>query len=241
MRWDGYGIVKDDIRRICKMVGICMLNSRQQCIYEWIYDKLQLPAYADVFRGAAILLNQRSPGYVTFVAHAGRDIMNGLARTVRGDKRQQVQYVEHLDKIAKNWNDQWGGSSGFSTSEELSHHDSGSSHHEIPHTVCGMLQKLIDEHKRGRDKREESNDVFFSTFLRYKDKDRIPENFMREWKDAKNWFQKYAHIGKDISGAEMEAQAEKFFTFLESMLHVAASSQYERIGGIDEILDETNR
>ena len=223
------------------MFGICMLNSRQQCIYEWINNKLQLPAYADVFRGAAILLNHRSPGYMTFVAHAGREIMNGLARTVRGDKRQQVQYVEHLNRIAKNWNDQWGGSNGFSASGELSHHDSESSHHEIPHDVCEMLQKLIDDHKRGRDRREESNDVFFATFLRYKDKDRIPENFMKDWKDAKRWFQEYAHIGKDISGTEMGAQAEKFFTFLESMLYVAASSQYERIGGIDEILDETNR
>ena len=40
--------------------------------------------------------------------------------------------------------------------------------------------------------------------------------------------------------AEVETQTEKFFLFLESMLHAAASSQYERIGGIDEILDETN-
>ena len=217
-----------------------MLNPRQQRIYEWINDKLQLPTYADVFKGAAILLNHRSPGYVTFVAHAGREIMNGLACTVGGYKRQQVQYVDHLDKIAKSWNDQWGGSSGFSPSEESSHHDSESSHHEIPHDVCEMLQKLIDDHKNGRGRSEASDDIFFSTFLRYKDKDRIPGNFMREWKDAKRWFQKCAHI-KDISGTEMETQAEKSFGFLESMLYVAAISQYERIGGIDEILDETNR
>lgn len=222
------------------MFGICMLSYRQQRIYEWINDTLQLPAYADVFRGAAILLNQRSPGYVTFVAHAGRDIMNGLAHTVRGDKRQQVQYVDHLNKIAKKWNDQWGGSSGFSDSEELSHHDSESSHHEISHDVCEMLQELIDDHREGRTRSEENNDVFFITFLRYEG-DKIPGNLIREWKDARRWFREYAHIGKDIYGTEMEAQAKKFFTFLESMLHVAASSQYERIGEIDEILDETNR
>lgn len=166
--------------------------------------------------------------------------MNGLAHTVRGDKRQQVQYVDHLNKIAKKWNDQWGGSSGFSDSEELSHHDSESSHHEISHDVCEMLQELIDDHREGRTRSEENNDVFFITFLRYEG-DKIPGNLIREWKDARRWFREYAHIGKDIYGTEMEAQAKKFFTFLESMLHVAASSQYERIGEIDEILDETNR
>ena len=103
-----------------------------------------------------------------------------------------------------------------------------------------MLQKLIDEHKEGRIRSAESNEVFFSTFLRYEDRDRIPGNFMREWKGARKWFEEYAHIGKDTSTAEVETQTEQFFLFLESMLHAAASSQYERIGGIDEILDETN-
>ena len=103
-----------------------------------------------------------------------------------------------------------------------------------------MLQELIDEHREGRIRSAESNEVFFSTFLRYEDKDRIPGNFMREWKDARKWFEECAHIGKDTSMAEVETQTEKFFLFLESMLHAAASSQYERIGEIDEILDETN-
>ena len=215
------------------MARLYILSPKQQHIYEWINDTLQLPVYADVFRGASVLLNQRPPGYVTFVAHAGRDIMNGLARAVRGDKRQQVQYVAHLNKIATDWNDQWVASIGFSDSEEPSHH-------EIPHTVCVMLQELIDEHREGRIRSAESNEVFFSTFLRYEDKDRIPGNFMREWKDARKWFEECTHIGKDTSMAEVETQTERFFLFLESMLHAAASSQYERIGGIDEILDETN-
>ena len=159
--------------------------------------------------------------------------MNGLARTVRGDKRQQVQYVDYLNKIATDWNNQWGSPIGFSASEEPSHH-------EIPHAVCVMLKTLIDDHREGRIRKAESNEVFFFTFLRYEDRGRIPGNFMREWEDARKWFEECAHIGKDTSMAEVETQTEKFFLFLESMLHAAASSQYERIGGIDEILDETN-
>ena len=76
------------------------LNTRQVRIYKWINDTLHLPVYADLFGGAAIFLRGKPPGYVTFVAHAGRELMNGLARTVRGDERQLVQYVDHLDEIA---------------------------------------------------------------------------------------------------------------------------------------------
>lgn len=211
-----------------------MLNTRQQRIYEWINDELHLSAYADVFRGAAILLNQRPPGYVTFVAHAGRDIMNGLVRTVRGDVRRQVQYVDHLDKIAASWNDQWGSSIEFPVSEEPDYYD-------IPRNICVMLRSLIDDHRQGRKRREETDVVFFLEFLRYDDRDKIPRNFMEEWRDAKKGFNEYAHIRKDILSAEVEPQIAKHFLFLEGMLHAAASSQYERIGEINEILDETNR
>ena len=160
--------------------------------------------------------------------------MNGLARTVRGDERQLVQYVDHLDEIALAWDDQWGMPIGFSESEQPSHQ-------EIPRATLVKLQALIDEHREGRLRSEETNEVFFSTFLSYHDKDNIPGNFKSEWKDAKNWFQKHVHARKEIFGGEAVTQIEKHFSFLESMLEVAAGSQYERIKGLDEILAETNR
>ena len=221
------------IEKLCKILDTSILNPKQQRIYEWINDKLQLPVYAEVFRGAAVFLNQRPPGYVTFVAHAGREIMNGLARTFRGDVRQQVQYVEHLNKIAADWNDNWGTSIGASGSEDLSYH-------EIPNAVCVMLQELIDDHRKGRIRSKESDEIFFLTFLRYVDRDNIPINIMREWKNSKRWFQEYAHVGRGIFGPEVKTQIEAHFLFLESMLDVSANSQYEQIKRIDEILEETN-
>ena len=216
------------------MLNASILSSSQQRIYEWISDKLQLPVYADMFRSAAVFLNQRPPGYVMFVAHAGRDIMNGLARTFRGDERRQVQYVHLLNDIAPYWDDQWGSSSGFWATEEPSHH-------EVPHDICVKLKSLIDEHKRGRDRSEENNAVFFSTFLRYDDRNSIPGNFMKEWKDAKRWFEGHAHVRKSIFGSEVNAEIAKHFQTLENFLNIAAGSQYERIRELDEILDETNR
>ena len=114
-------------------------------------------------------------------------------------------------------------------------------HHEVPHDICVKLKSLIDEHKRGRDRSEENNAVFFSTFLRYDDRNSIPGNFMKEWKDAKRWFEGHAHVRKSIFGSEVNAEIAKHFQTLENFLNIAAGSQYERIRELDEILDETNR
>ena len=210
------------------------LSSRQKRIYKWINDTLQLPGYADVFRGAAISLNQKTPGFVTVVAHAGRDLMNGLARTIRGEVRQQVQYANRLDEIEENWDAAWGAPVRFSDSEEPSHH-------AIPRAICLKLQGLIEDHRRGRRINRETNEVFYSTFLSYRDRDDIPGNFIGDWNDARRWFLEHTHARKDLPSEEAVTQIEKHFSFLESMLEVAAGSQYERIKGLDEILAETNR
>ena len=160
--------------------------------------------------------------------------MNGLARTIRGEVRQQAQYVNRLDEIELHWDDAWGAPGRFSDSEEPSHR-------AIPRSICLKLQELIEDHRTGRRRSRETNEVFFSTFLSYRDRDDIPGNFIGEWNDAKRWFQEHAHAREDLPSEEAVTQIEKHFSFLESMLEVAAGSQYERIKGLDEILAETNR
>lgn len=221
------------ITKFCKMLKDGILSPRQQQIYEWINGKLGLPVYADIFRGAAVFLKQRPPGYVTFVAHAGRDIMNGLARTVRGDTRKRVEYVHHLNNIAPYWDDRWGASGGFLTTEEPPPH-------EIPHDVCVKLKALMDDHKRGRDRNEETNLASLSIFLDYHDMKKIPAHFIKEWKDARLWFERHAHVRERPFDPEVNTQLAKHFQMLENFLDIAATSQYGRIRGLDEILDETN-
>ena len=209
------------------------LSSKQERIYQWVNEELQLPVYADTFKGASLLFNQKSPGYMPFVAHAGREIMNGLARAYRGDESRQVQYVKHINEIAPMWDDRWGGPIGLTDSEEPPHH-------EIPRAICEMLKSLIDEHKEGRARNQETNEIFFSTFFDYDNRGNIPENFVREWKSARNWFSGRAHISENAFNSEIEPKLAKHFQTLETNLFAAASSQYERIRGLDEILEETN-
>ena len=84
-------------------------------------------------------------------------------------------------------------------------------------------------------------DLFFSTFLDYSDKDKIPGNFLSEWKAAKDWFLGHAHLREKPFRPETDDDLEKHFKCLDGYLYIAASSQYERLKVLNEILDATNQ
>lgn len=210
------------------------LNRKQQRVYNWLVDDLSLPVFAEAYKGAIILLSQKSAGYVSFVAHAGRDLMNILASTVAGIKSGRVQYQQHVDKLQSDWQDEWRFSDNLSP--EVTENG-----HLIPAQVCQRITVLIEEHKSGRLRSAEADGLFFSTFLDYADKDKIPNNFLSEWKAAKGWFLGHAHLREKSFRAEIDGDLVKHFNCLDGYLYIAASSQYERLKAFNEILDTTNQ
>ena len=187
--------------------------------------------YAEAYKGALHLLDKKPPGYITFVSHAGRDLMNGLARL--GIEREQVQYANRLDELQRYWKDEWGAS-------KLHEIDDTESGYLIPYKVCEKIQDLIDEHRTGRLRGSETVGLFFTTFLDYLDRERIPENFVQEWSTTRDWFVKHAHLREGEFEMEVSSEVERHFQTLDGLLYVPASSELERISGINEILEETN-
>ena len=118
--------------------------------------------------------------------------------------------------------------------------DGAENGHLIPYGTCQKIKNLVDEHKAGRLRNFDADGLFFSTFLDYEDREKIPPNFLREWREAKAWFLGHAHLRDKDFAAGVSSQVEKHFRTLDSLLYVAASSEYERIKGINEILEETN-
>lgn len=210
------------------------LNKEQQRVYEWLNGDLRLPVFAEAYKGAAILLTQKSAGYISFIAHAGRDLMNSLASTVAGIKSGRVQYQQHIDSLLSDWQDEWRHSDDLSP-------EVAENGHLIPVPVCQRITTLIEEHKSGRIRSSEANGLFFSTFLDYSDRDKIPGNFLSEWKAAKDWFLGHAHLREKPFLTETDSDLEKHFKCLDGYLYIAASSQYERLKGLNEILDATNQ
>ena len=210
-----------------------MLTNKQQNVFDWLNDKLQAPVFAEAYKGALDLLDKKPPGYITFVAHTGRDIMNFLARTITGTEGGLVQYRTHVTKLQAKWQPEWGGQ-GLTTS------DNAQVGHLIPYDICQIIKDLITDHKTGQERENMADILFFRTFLDYDDKDRIPQNFLKEWKAAKKWFLAHAHLRAGEFAANAPSEVARNFQTLDGLLYVAASSEFERIKGIHEILEETN-
>lgn len=211
-----------------------MLSKEQQRVYEWLKNDLNLPVFAEAYKGAAILIDQKSAGYVSFIAHTGRDLMNGLASTVKGIQSKRVDYQKHIDSIQAVWLDEW------RLYEDLSPEvvEKG---HLIPIELCQSISNLIDEHNSGRIRSSKADTLFFNTFLNYSDKDKIPVHFLSEWKAAKKWFLRHAHLRSKPFEEEIDNDLVKYFRCLDGYLYIAASSQYNRLRELNEILDTTNR
>ena len=211
-----------------------MLTERQQTVFDWINDDLKLPVYAEAYKGALDLLNKKSAGYITFVSHAGRDLMNGLVPASEGIKREQVQYVQLVDKFKDDWKDEWGGE-GYNTTE-----DNDENGHLIPNEICEKIKKLVDEHKEGRLRSEDIDSSFFTTFLGYRDKESISDDLSQEWENAIEWFRKHAHLRKKEFETQASDEVEKHFRNLDSFLYAAAGSELEQLRSLHEILEEAN-
>ena len=210
-----------------------MLTTEQQRVFDWLNDKLGLPVFAEAYKGALHMLRARSPGYITFVSHTGRDFINLLARSASGIEGSLVDYQKHLNGLQNEWQEEWG-------AEGLNQLDTTENGHLIPYDTCQKVKTLIKEHKEGRLRSSNADGLFFLTFLDYGGREKVPPNFLREWRAAKTWFLKHAHLRDKDFAADAPSQAEKHFRTLDSLLYVAASSEYERIKGINEILEETN-
>ena len=210
-----------------------MLSTEQQTVFDWLNDKLQLPVFAEVYKGALYLLDQKPPGYITFVSHAGRDLMNGLAPTARNIKREQVDYKGFFDRLDNDWKDEW-------RSEGVNKIDNAANGHLIPYKICGRIKDQIDEHKRVRLRISEVDSLFFSTFLGYDDSVRIGKNFFEEWKIAREWFLKHTHLREGKFEMNASSEVERHFQMLDNLLHDAATSEFGRMRIIDESLEEAN-
>ena len=175
--------------------------------------------------------------------------MNELAATVRkmesvetdnesgtpaeSTESSRVQYVDLVGKLQKVWNDEWG-------RESVHAADAKEMGNFIPFEVCERIQNLIDEHDAGRERSDNLAPLFFTTLLNYAGRERIRFNLLSEWKQTRRWFLAHAHLREGEFNTSDSADLEAHFRTLEDLLYAAASTEIERLRGINEILDETN-
>ena len=209
-----------------------MLSEKQQKIFEWLDNKLQLPVFADAYKGAVYSLKKQSPGYITFVSHTGRDILNSLAKIVAGIKGGKTQYEQLVDELQKKWQEDWRGQ-GLTSSQPQKEG------HVIPCHVCEMIYNLIEKHKEGRSRSRGAGELFLNMFLGDSQIDTIPN--LKKWKEAKKFFLKLAHLREMRFSMDVPIKLAENFKILEEFLYIAATREYSRIRSLDAILEEANK
>ena len=157
--------------------------------------------------------------------------MNGLARLGAG--RERAPYEDLVDELQNYWEDEWG-------TAGVDNMDNPENGHLIPYEVCEKIQDLINEHRAGRLRPSEAAILFFSNFLDYTYAEEIPQHLLMEWRDARRWFVRHAHLRYSEFEMDASTEVERHFQTLDDLLYNAASSELERIGSINEILEETN-
>ena len=210
------------------------MTQEQRVVFDWLRNDLNLPVFAAAYKGAVQCLNSKAPGYITFVAHTGRDFVNILPQ-VTGiiESSSRVDYRNHLNKLRPHWRDDWRGGGSLTQGEDQSEH-------LIPGRVCQIVADLIEDHEAGQRRGGDRDFLYFSGFLEYDDRNKVPENFMREWQAATRWFIQHAHLRAENFHNDAEDLVETHFRTLDNFLYIAASSALERLRGLNELLDETN-
>jgi hypothetical protein len=208
------------------------LTSQESKVYEWIKETLKLPVYGDVFYGAAKLMAKRPIGYINFVSHAGRDIMNGLSFAYLERKRPQVQYKQLIDNLKPHWTP--------IEIEQLENAPITSRLFSINENTYNHIEHLLREHEDGRQRSDISYGLFFQTFLKISPEEAKKLHLFEKWNISKNGFQKMTHLRRNAYNKDAPAQLEQCFKYLVMILDQAASNYYEQTCSLNDILEETN-
>jgi hypothetical protein len=133
-------------------------HSNREKIYGWMVAN-DLKSYAELYKGAVENLYKKTPGYVRFVSHAVRDLMNGMAATKLGRTRNQVDYVDLVGKLLMNWK-KFNLPKGTESLNPVESDENTQANLIIPREVFVSVQKLFQEHEEGRKRSEESPFIF---------------------------------------------------------------------------------
>ena len=210
------------------------LTDRQLTIFSWIREECQLPVIADAYAGAAICLKNKTPGFVTITAHAGREIVNRLAADFREEKSDFVQYRSIVERLSKAWK----------RGLELHASNVSSESAEIRESTMrslAIIEELIQAHDEGNARAEGREALFFTVFLNYESAGDIPPHHFGNFRTAKKWFDSYAHCRAGKFVDSIAEDADHHFAALENMLEAAARQQQERMSEIYGFLAEANQ
>ncbi len=217
-------------------------NDERARLHRWIAENA-CSSFAAIYKGAVINLCEKNPGYLRFVSHAVRDIMNGMAPFKLRLERKQVQYVDIVGKLHVLWLEKSLPLRAPSPIEGQPIPDTPELTTEVPvgGAVLEQIQVLIEAHADGRKRNDDSASNFVQAFSQNPTKTPVPESFAITWQELHKWFRRRAHENGNSPSAEEIALLESKFVQFELLLLSFGDKYQHSLGRLDEILEEANK
>jgi hypothetical protein len=220
-------------------------DSRCERIYGWLREKGGR-GFAETYKGAAMLMYSKGPGYVRFIAHALRDILNRFPAVFTKEEGGRVEYVQRLNRISARWSEEKlprvpiVASSGALEPQVTGRFDAVT----ISAELVEQLVDLINEHAQGRARSQDNPLTFLETC--------IPESAGRpdllalprtQWKLLQKDAVHLTHENGGGCDEDDEAACASLFQRFETLLSSLGSlagSYYHSLENLDAILEEAN-
>jgi len=192
-----------------------------------------------------ILYTPNFPGRKRFVSHAVREIRNRLPDVIAGEKSGGTfQWKNRLDELAKEW-----GRAGISfdvpplpSTTDPSATPAAPGAVPVPKKLFEKIRKMLKDHVETREKPLEAARRLFEAVA--------PENkklrnevmpLLVQWIQITEWFVTETHEGVSPDGAgnapdELIIKFQQFELTLLSLI----GKFFKTLGGLDEILEDTN-
>jgi len=220
----------------------------------WTHNRLELlawfrrnaPSLGELYEGAVKMLFENTmPGRTRFIAHAVRDIRNRLPEVISGIRGgARFEWKQQLDGLTKAWKD-----AGFSLDGSLpvtmtrggTSSDSRSSDIVVSRRLLLKIARVLSEHSLSREKtREAATRLFEGCAPENKHRRETLGPIVIQWLEITDWFVGKAHdSGHSDQDHDWEDLSNHFVLF-ETTLVALVGQFFSTIGGLDEILEDTN-
>jgi hypothetical protein len=217
-------------------------NEKRERICRWLRDK-GAPSFAKTYTGTVIILHNQHPGYVRFVCHGVRDIINGLPALLAGLERPQVQYAHLVGDLESQWDEQkLPRVPPVIDSVEPGLSIKGSfPDATIPGPIIAKVVNLLDEHNSGRVRVTENPFRFFEVCApENKNRREVIAPMVESWREMQGVFRRNVHESGARDLLKAADEVTRAFGVFEEILSSFATGFYEQMEVLDEILEKAN-
>jgi hypothetical protein len=217
------------------------MSPDQEKIAEWLAGRS--PSLHEAYLAALQLLTDpKIPGRAQMICHAGRDLCTGLQDLQSVTRKERADTTSILREVDSVWQKEGFDAVGLAEAANTApaREQTAAPGATISRYLMVLLQRLIEEHRRGDiNQEEQAARLFSANDPAIAHRPEAVQPLSKEWVHLRRWFIRYAHFGVQQRIPE-EKELQKQFAALENFILGVIRTFYEGMEGLDEILGEAN-